>query len=81
MGEYGKSLEDALKSLSLSPTWSKAYFRAGESLLHLKRGHEANEYFLKGLEFERDSVDLKKGLEDAEFYIRNEKVIGKDHEL
>ncbi|GAM21971.1 hypothetical protein SAMD00019534_051460, partial [Acytostelium subglobosum LB1] len=59
---YEQSLADAVASLRLRSTWVKGYLRMGMALVALNRLDEAKELFYRGLELDRDNVDLHSNL-------------------
>ncbi|XP_023949750.1 stress-induced-phosphoprotein 1 [Bicyclus anynana] len=62
---YSAALEDANKTVSLNPKWSKGYSRKGSALAYLGKHEESIAAYEKGLEFEPDNQQLASGLEEV----------------
>lgn len=62
---YLAALEDANKTVSLNPTWSKGYSRKGSALAYLGRFEEAIAAYEKGLELEPGNQQLATGLAEV----------------
>ncbi|XP_013179357.1 PREDICTED: stress-induced-phosphoprotein 1 [Papilio xuthus] len=62
---YVAALEDANKTVSLNPTWSKGYSRKGSALAYLGRFEEAIATYEKGLELEPGNQQLATGLAEV----------------
>lgn len=64
-GKYPQALEDAEKTISLKPDWSKGYSRKGSALAYLGRQEDAIEAYQNGLMLDPTNEQLKKGLEEV----------------
>jgi len=63
--DYSKALEDAQKCIEVNPSWSKGYFRVGKALLGIFEFDKAFSNFLKGLQLDPKSEELKKLIEQT----------------
>lgn len=64
-GNYWAALEDANKTVSLNPSWSKGYSRKGSALAYLGKHEEAIAAYEKGLELEPSNQQLASGLAEV----------------
>ncbi|KAI8812832.1 hypothetical protein BJ742DRAFT_791957 [Cladochytrium replicatum] len=64
--DYSKALEDAEKTVSIKPDWSKGYSRKGAALHGLQQFREAAEAYKAGLKLEPTNAQMQKALDDAE---------------
>lgn len=64
-GNYAAALEDANKTVSLNPAWSKGYSRKGSALAYLGKYEEALASYEKGLELEPANAQLAQGLAEV----------------
>lgn len=60
--KYALALEDANKTVSLNPSWSKGYSRKGGALAYLWRFDESIEAYEKGLQLDPGNAQLAEGL-------------------
>lgn len=66
MNKFVDALVDAEMVTKLKREWSKGWFRKGKALMGLKRYSEARAAFEAGLEFEPESAELNKAIEEVE---------------
>ncbi|OXU22816.1 hypothetical protein TSAR_004664 [Trichomalopsis sarcophagae] len=64
-GKYDLALQDAEKTVSLKPDWSKGYSRKGGALAYLGRYDDSIETYTKGLLLDPSNEQLKSGLEEV----------------
>ncbi|XP_067124872.1 stress-induced-phosphoprotein 1-like [Centruroides vittatus] len=64
--KFKEALDDAEKTISCKPDWSKGYSRKGASLAYLKRYEEAIEAYEEGLKHDPNNVQLKEGIKEVE---------------
>lgn len=64
-GKYDLALQDAEKTVSIKPDWSKGYSRKGSALAYLGRYDDSIETYTKGLLLDPSNEQLKSGLEEV----------------
>lgn len=64
-GQLELALNDANKTVSLKPSWSKGYSRKGSALAFLERFEEAIAAYEEGLKLEPDNQQLKNGASEV----------------
>ncbi|XP_001603429.1 stress-induced-phosphoprotein 1 [Nasonia vitripennis] len=64
-GKYDLALQDAEKTVSLKPDWSKGYSRKGSALAYLGRYDDSIETYSKGLLLDPRNEQLQSGLEEV----------------
>ncbi|KAJ8675647.1 hypothetical protein QAD02_011433 [Eretmocerus hayati] len=64
-GSYQQALEDAEKTVSLKPDWSKGYSRKGSALAYLGKLDESIEAYSQGLMLDPNNEQLKSGLQEV----------------
>jgi stress-induced-phosphoprotein 1 len=74
--DYELALQDADSTTSLKPDWAKGWGRKGAALMGLQRYMEAKNAYAEGLKLDPSSVLLKKGLDDAEASLQQERSDG-----
>lgn len=62
---YAAALEDANKTVSLNPSWSKGYSRKGSALAYLGKYEDAIAAYERGLELEPGNQQLASGLAEV----------------
>ncbi|KAJ9600674.1 hypothetical protein L9F63_026188, partial [Diploptera punctata] len=65
LGQYGKALKDAEKSIKFAPLSAKGYYRRGEALRGLKQYKQAEEAFERVVQLDEDCEDAKQELENV----------------
>lgn len=65
MGDYAKSLRDALKSISLNNNWVKGYYRAGMAELELGQFKEAVKHLQEAAHLEPNTPAYAEAAADA----------------
>ncbi|RUS13537.1 hypothetical protein BC937DRAFT_95156 [Endogone sp. FLAS-F59071] len=66
MNKFVDALVDAEMVTKLKKEWSKGWFRKGKALMGLKRYSDARAAYEAGLEFEPESTELNKAIEEVE---------------
>ncbi|CAG8773131.1 13339_t:CDS:2, partial [Cetraspora pellucida] len=66
LGEHDKSIEDAMKSSQLDPSYSKAYSRLGHAYFSVGKYREAADAYEKGLSLDPNNSTMKTALATAQ---------------
>uniref|UniRef100_A0A6B2L0G5 STI1 domain-containing protein n=1 Tax=Arcella intermedia TaxID=1963864 RepID=A0A6B2L0G5_9EUKA len=66
LGKFTEALADAEQCVKLGPNWARGFQRKGFALHNLRRYQEAVEAYKKGLEYEPNNDQIKKGLSEVE---------------
>ncbi|XP_071275887.1 stress-induced-phosphoprotein 1 isoform X3 [Agelaius tricolor] len=75
LGDYGRALADACRTLELRPDWAKGYSRKAAALEFLQRLEEAKATYEEGLAREPGNEQLLQGLRGVEARLAERKLL------